>query len=646
MFRLLLVTAVVAAALILGADRSSAQEGSTWLEFKPAPAPGTDFRGPGNYLNWIKIIACWLVFMMWVRCADWVSRDGQDLRLNYFRWNPIVFGIFMAAFVLLWLISSFWIGLPVLLIAYVAPLAAYVVQRHSKVTADQRDLARDNLCSLFAQMLVDILHLVGFMALLLLVVFVAVRVGDFTHQIVGLLLILAFPFAFLFGVLPQTHERASDWLAQRFGAAAGAEKADPHETGPPVILKASGGPSERDDNVRLLSARQAPGFLDARVVIADGLSHRAHAIMLDYTQGATAVHWMIDGVWHAGESLPREQGDPLLEALKLLSGLNPQQRQKSQKGTFTAEYESTRFAGTLTCQGTKTGERALMQFEDRRIHFESLDEISMRPKMQEELRELLALKQGMLLLSTMPANGLRSTTHAVIRSTDRFTREFIAIEEETRRYTEIENCPVTTYNAAQGESPASVLPKVIRTMPDVLVVRDLVNAETVSMLCQEIPDERLIVGTVRAKDSAEALLRVLALGVPAGEFAEGISAVLNQRLLRKLCESCKEAYAPTPQVLGQLGIPEGRVQAFFRPPQQPEEVCQQCGGVGYKQRTAIFELLKIGDTVRKVLATGPKLDLLRQAARKDGMRTFQEEGILLVAKGVTSLPELMRVLKQ
>jgi type II secretory ATPase GspE/PulE/Tfp pilus assembly ATPase PilB-like protein len=166
------------------------------------------------------------------------------------------------------------------------------------------------------------------------------------------------------------------------------------------------------------------------------------------------------------------------------------------------------------------------------------------------------------------------------------------------------------------------------------------------MLCREIPEERLIIGTVRAKDSVEALLRVLALGVPAAVFAEGISGVLSQRLVRKLCPACREAYVPTPQILGQLGIPEGRVQAFYRPPQQPQEVCQQCAGVGYKGRTAVFELLKVGEAVRKVLKSGPKAELLRQAARKDGLRGFQEEGVLLVAKGTTSLPELMRVLKQ
>ena len=641
MARLLLLLALVTAVVILGAGDVFAQQGS-W----PAVELKKDWRGPSNYLSGIKVMACWLVFMMWVRSTDWVSRDGQEIRLHFLRWSPIVFSSFVAALVLLLLIRVFWVGFPLLVIAYVAPLAAYIVHRHSQVAADQRDLARDNLCSLFAQMLVDVLHLVGFVALLVPLLYLAGILGQSVHALMGILVVLAYPFAFVFGVLPKTHLRSSEWLAGRFRAVAGAERLDPHESGPPVILKAQGGPSEREDNVRLLSARQAPGFLGAREVIADGLSHRAQAIMLDYTQQAVGAHWMIDGVWHAGEPLPREQGDPLLEALKVLCGLNPQDRQNQQKGTFSTEYKSTEYASTLTCQGTKTGERALLQFEEKTVLFESFEEIGMRPKMQEMLKELLDLKQGFLLFSAMPGAGLRSTAHVVIRNMDRFTREFMAVEEETKRYQEVENCPVTTYKAAEGQTPASVLPKVIRAMPNVIVVRDLVDAETVAMLCREIPEERLIIGTVRAKDSAEALLRVLALGVPAAALVEGISGVLSQRLVRKLCPACREAYVPTPQILGQLGIPEGRVQAFYRPPQQPEQVCPQCGGVGYKGRTAIFELLKVGDTVRKVLKTGPKPDLLRQAARKDGLRGFQEEGVLLVAKGVTSLPELMRVLKQ
>ncbi len=582
MFRLLLILFLTTLILTLGAAELFAQASD--------PPTSTmrlgSWRGSGYYLSWIKILACWSVFAVWVHCTDWISRDCLELKLNYFRWNPVVFGTFFGAFVLSWLIPYFWVGFALLLITLIAPYVTYVVYRNRQVTNELR-------------------------------------------------------------VFTPAHLRF--WMAthlDKVGVKIEAEAPDPHLKGPPAYLRGKGGETERDDNARLLAARQTAGILPAREILHDGLSHRAAAIMLDYTPQSVALRFMVDGVWLNREPVDRDAGDPALQTLKVLCGLNPEERQKRQKGTFGAEYESIGYAATLASQGTKTGERVLIQFEDKKIRFDTVGELGMRQKMEEQLRELLALKKGIILLSAMPANGLRSTSDVVIRHTDRFTREFMAVEEEATRYEEIENCPVTTYSAANGESPDSVLTKVFRFDPDVVVLRDLVNGETVRMLCQEIQENRLFVSTIRAKDGVEALLRVLALGGPLKEFAEAISGVLGQRLVRKLCDACKEAYTPTPQILAQLGIPEGRIEAFYRPPEEPEEICEACHGIGYQQRTAIFEFLPVGETVRKVLATGPKIELLRQAARKDGMRSLQEEGILLVAKGVTSLPELMRVLKQ
>ena len=136
--------------------------------------------------------------------------------------------------------------------------------------------------------------------------------------------------------------------------------------------------------------------------------------------------------------------------------------------------------------------------------------------------------------------------------------------------------------------------------------------------------------------------------VPQREFAKHVSAVLCGRLVRKLCESCKVAYEPTPALAKKLGLPEGKVEALFRVP-KPEEIekpCETCGGLGYIGRTGLFELLLVDDAIRQTLLKEPKLELLRRTARAGGMRTFQEEGVLLIARGVTSLAELQRVLKQ
>ena len=575
--------------LAVGAGQLSASE---WPPFDPSPAPGTDFRGPGFYFSWIKIVVCWSIFLAWVKTTDWVSIDSQEIKLDYLRWNPIVFGTFMAAFVLVWLIPSlsFWIALPLLLIAYIAPLTTYIIYRNSKVDNNRRVMTWEHL-----------------------------RYWSATNL-------------------------------NKLGMKLETEKPDPHEIGPPVKLFAQSGIDSQTDNARLGLARQSLGMLTSREILAEGLVGRATSFMLDYTPQGVTVRTMIDGVWIPHEPRGRDVGDPALETLKLLCGLNPQDRQSRQEGTFALDYESRRYVATFVSQGTPSGERILIQFVEGKIPKRTLDDLGMRTKSQEQLQELLTLPQGLVLFSAPPGGGLRSTMDGVLHACDRFTREFAAYEEASNRYQEVENVPVTIYNVAEGQSPIEGLPKFFRTEPAVVVVRDLVDGPMVELLCEQIPDNRLIISSIRAKDCAEALLRVLALGASPTEFSKAITGVVNQRLVRKLCDGCKEAYAPPPQVLQQLGIPEGRVQAFYRPfqpnPQEPKEPCQTCGGIGYFGRTAIFEILVVGDTVRKTLAASPKLDALRQAARKDGMKSLQEEGVLLVAKGVTSLPELMRVLKQ
>jgi type II secretory ATPase GspE/PulE/Tfp pilus assembly ATPase PilB-like protein len=136
--------------------------------------------------------------------------------------------------------------------------------------------------------------------------------------------------------------------------------------------------------------------------------------------------------------------------------------------------------------------------------------------------------------------------------------------------------------------------------------------------------------------------------VPAAKFAPAIRAVVNQRLIRRLCEDCRQEYEPSPQLLKKLGIPEGRIDRLYRPPDPAEsdKPCETCNGIGYYGRTAIFELLTVDDKIRQALTQQPKLEVLRKISRQAGNRNLQQEGIVLVAQGITSVQELSRVLKQ
>jgi len=181
------------------------------------------------------------------------------------------------------------------------------------------------------------------------------------------------------------------------------------------------------------------------------------------------------------------------------------------------------------------------------------------------------------------------------------------------------------------------------------------------MLCDQVNSQnKLVIARVAAKEASEALLRVMAYKGPVQEFVQAVTLVLSGRLVRKLCEPCRQSYQPPPQLLQKLGIPPGRVSVLYRDYQPPPpeqridakgrpieiEICEQCGGIGFFGRTGIFELMVVNDMIREALVKTPNLEGIRRAARMSGHRVMQEEGIVLVAQGTTSLQELQRVLKQ
>jgi len=441
-------------------------------------------------------------------------------------------------------------------------------------------------------------------------------------------------------------------LANKVGIKVSTERLAEYEKGAPVDLVALGGKDAKQDNVNLLTARQSPGYLTLKDLLAKAIGRRAERILLDYTRQAVGVRHEIDGVWHPGEPIDRETGDVMLAVIKTLANLDIKKRRSKQDGQFGAKFEGTshlcQVVYQVACQGTKSGERIILTLIHEHKELATYSDLGMREGLQKRWAEIMFRDKGLAILSALPGGGLTTITDVSLEETDRLMRDFVSIEEVNHRNREIQNVAVQTYDASAGQTPDSIIPALIRTYPNVYVIRDLVNRETAKLLMDEIQDDHLVITTVRARDAAEALLRILQMKIPSKDFASLITAVLYQRLIRTLCPECKVGYQPSADLLRKLGIPAGKIQQLYRPP-KPEEIekpCPNCDGLAYRGRTGIFELLEINGPMRKILANQPKIDLLRKAAKEAGQRSLQEEGILLVAKGITSLPELMRVLKQ
>lgn len=546
-------------------------------------------------ISWIKLGSILLLFLIWVRSADWINQDSQIYDLGYGTWNPIIFFpvfavLLLFVFPILIGISNFWIGLGVLIVAYLATYIPYVVTHNKSVQLHQRVFTPDWFRYEFAEL-----------------------VGKVGWKI--------------------EHERKAEY-----------------EKGAPVDLMAIAAPQERDNQANLITARQSPGYLLVKELIADMVEKRSDKCILDYTQQSVVARQHIDGVWHNGDARDRESGDVMLAVMKTLGNLNAAERRKKQESKFAAKYKDHSYVCPISSQGVPTGERVVLGvLGGAQREFKHYADLGMRPKMVEEWAECMAANKGVVIFAAVPEGGLTTLTDVSLIETDRLLRDFVSIEEVHHRERELENIEVTTYDETKGETAATILPALIRKYPNVYVIRDFSNPDASKLLMNEVrEDERLVVTNVHARTAPEALLRMLQLKVPHKEFASLVTAVLCVRLIRKLCDSCKVAYPPSPELLKKLGIPAGKVEALYRVPkaEEIEKPCKECGGIGFKNRTGIFELLVVDDKIREVLMKAPKLDLVTKAARLAGMRPFQEEGLLLVAKGVTSLPELQRVLKE
>jgi len=428
----------------------------------------------------------------------------------------------------------------------------------------------------------------------------------------------------------------------------------PHEYFPPIVFSPSG-PDNATQQANGIQARQNPGYTYAMALLAEALSKRADSLMLDYTQAAVALQFSVDGLPQNAPQRDRASGDAMLVCFKLLADLKPGERQARQEGRFGAEFRGQKYIVNLVSQGVKTGERVMFKLLPKKLPFGNLDDLGMRDKMRDQFKALINSGRGLTIFSAPPGLGLSTTWKFAIEAADRFIRDYVAVESKTFTDDEIINVNPYRYDPAAGETPESVLRNVLLKQPDAIVIPEIPNKETMEILLQFInDDEKMAITRVPARDACEAILRLLPLADDREGFAKSLKMVINQRLIRKLCD-CKQAVPAPPQLLQQLGIPPGRVQVLYRewqppPPdpkaKEPPPVCAKCQGVGYLGRTAIFELLEVTDALREIIIKTPQLDALRQAARQGGHKSIKEEGILLLVKGVTSLPELQRILQQ
>ncbi len=425
---------------------------------------------------------------------------------------------------------------------------------------------------------------------------------------------------------------------------------------PPIQFSPAGATPE-DQKETLEIVKPSPGFPAAARLLAESIQKQAVITVLDFTPQQVTVRFQVDGLWHPGASIDRETGDFMLATLKKVAGLNFRERRARQEGVFGTQYLKNKQKVRLVSQGIKIGERVAIYLDWKKPPLDKAEQLGMRHGMIKQIGPILEDPQtGLVLVTALPGEGYTAAWRGVLDNCDRLTRDYFVIEEKTEVEPEVINIFSIEFDRARNENAMTPIPQLLLKQPDVLAFSELPDAQTINGVV-ELSTQKNLPIFVRSpgKNALDAVLRLLMLKPNVEPFANRLTAVVAMRLIRKLCEKCRVAYVPHPSLLQKLGIPQGRIAELFKPfvfrpgmlDENEKEIdpCPKCQGIGYKGRTGIFELLIVNDTLREAIIKTPHLGKLAAIAQRAGHISMQQEGIVQVARGLTSIEELQRVLK-
>jgi len=353
---------------------------------------------------------------------------------------------------------------------------------------------------------------------------------------------------------------------------------------------------------------------------------------------------VIDGLLVERSPIPSGQAETVIQYLKELAGMDVEDRRRPQKGKISVDLVGQLVDIDIQCAGTTGGQR--MQF--RVVHEyvrTSLDSLGMTAETLGKIREINKSGKGLIIVSGKRGSGITSTLYSLLRDHDAYIQQLVSLE--AKETVDLEN--ITQYAYGQDAKLSKALASLLRRDPDVVMVDQCPNEQVAAQIVQASMNKTVLLG-MRAEDSFQALARWVQLVGDAESAVASLKAVLCQMLLRKLCPSCHEPYMPDPAILAKANLSGRHIERFYRPPSRPVVdakgnpiICSTCQGMGYVDRTAAFELLKMTDELKQAIVNGASLTQLKATARKGKMLYLQELALQKIIDGITSVQELIRV---
>ena len=399
-----------------------------------------------------------------------------------------------------------------------------------------------------------------------------------------------------------------------------------------VQLVEEAGPDEIAVSEEQASQRPIVRLVD--LIISEAILARSSDIHIEPEEGGVAVRYRIDGVLRQQMKIPRQAGLPLISRIKIMSSLDIADRLRPQDGRARVAVNGQPIDLRVSTLPASLGEKVVIRILDSRATVKSLDSLGLNPQEVEAIRRLLENHEGILLVTGPTGSGKTTTLYSCINQIKSEGVNIVTVEDPVEY--RMQGIVQVQVQEKAGLTFASALRSILRQDPNVVLVGEIRDRETAQIAVQASLTGHLVLSTLHTNDAANAVTRLVDIGVEAYKIAAALRGVVAQRLMRRLCPTCKEVWMETPPDRLKPWIPKGT-------PLYRAAGCPDCAMTGYRGRFSIIEVLTITAEVERRIAGGEPAEQIARAARRGGMKSLWDSGLGHVLKGESTVDELMRV---
>jgi type IV pilus assembly protein PilB len=371
-------------------------------------------------------------------------------------------------------------------------------------------------------------------------------------------------------------------------------------------------------------------------ILTQGVRSRASDIHVEPMEDNVRVRYRVDGAMTEAITLPKKMGPAITSRLKVMAELNIVERRRPQDGQFSIRVDGRPIDVRTSVVPTVEGEKTVMRLLDKTKSLISMKDLGMIPSVEGPFLQMAKSPLGMILCTGPTGSGKTTTLYATLTEVNDPTKNVVTIEDPVEyQFPGVSQMQVSD----TGMSFAEGLRGILRQDPDVILVGEIRDEETARIAMQAALTGHLVLSSLHAIDSVAAIHRFTDMGIQPFLVASAINGVVAQRLLRRLCSSCRQPTTPSSRDI--------QLVAEFTDAQMPDVWfrpggCSLCNDTGYRGRIGVYELLEFSDAIREAVVAKASHAEIRELAISEGMKTMQQQAFSLVTDGITTVDEVLR----